>query len=381
MSLIESSVNLLPHICFVAVNIYPVLVRSTEIEFVGGAEVQQTVQIRALRRAGFRISVLVKDHGQPDRVEFEGVSIYKIPSAIGRGIPGTRFIAPRLTDVVKLLKKVSPDIVYVQTACDLVAAAAWYAKTARKRFVFAGASDPDFQLGALPYMSSRDSFLYRAGLRAADGILVQNAAQKQMLEANYKRDSLVMQNCYEEPEASAGRADGHVIWAATVKPLKRPDLYIELARRFPHRRFVMVGGAGVDADSQTYYEQTAAKAREVSNLEFVGYVPYARVGTYFDGAAIASNTSDYEGFPNTFLQAWIRGVPMISFVRPEASPGVTGTIACSDLEDMASKYASLFESDANWQAASDYCQQHFKTHHGIDAAVDQYRQFFEQVCA
>lgn len=371
----------LPHICFVAVNIYPVLTRSTEIEFVGGAEVQQTVQIRALRRAGFRISVLVKDHGQPDVVDFEGVAIYRIPSATGRGIPGTRFIRPRLTDVVRLLRKVSPDIVYVQTACDLVAAAAWYSTTARRRFVFAGASDPDFKLGPLPYMSSRDSFLYRAGLRRADGILVQNAAQQRMLLENYSRASLVMQNCYEEPQAKPGHPDGHVIWAATVKPLKRPDLYIELARRFPERRFVMVGGAGVDADSQAYYEQMAASARTVPNLEFVGYVPYAEVGTWFDGAAVASNTSDYEGFPNTFLQAWIRGVPMVSFVRPEASPGVTGTIACSDIDDMTERYAKLFGDPIAWKAASDHCLQHFRQHHGIDAAVDQYRSFFQEVMA
>lgn len=374
----------LPHICFVAVNIYPVLVRSTEIEFVGGAEVQQTVQIRALRRAGFKISVLVKDHGQPDLVEFEGISIYKIPSPEGRGIKGTRFIHPRLTDVVSLLRRVSPDIVYVQTACDLVAAAGWYARTAGKRFVFAGASDPDFKLGALPYMSSRDSFLYRAGLKASHGVLVQNAAQKEMLQSNYGREGLVMQNCYEEPEAKPGSAQGHVIWAATVKPLKRPDLYIELASRFPHRQFVMVGGAGVDPDSQAYYEKMADAAKAVPNLEFVGYVPYAEVGKYFDGAALASNTSDYEGFPNTFLQAWIRGVPMVSFVRPEASPGVTGTIACDDIDDMTSKYAALFDpvdDYRQWRDASAACSRHFEIHHGIDSAVVQYREFFEKIAA
>jgi hypothetical protein len=64
-------------------------------------------------------------------------------------------------------------------------------------------------------------------------------------------------------------------------------------------------------------------------------VPYAEVGTHFDGAALVLNTSDYEGLPNTFMQAWLRGIPTLSFVRPESAPGCSGTIACDGLDDMA----------------------------------------------
>lgn len=104
------------HLCFIAVHIYPVLVPDSGIAFVGGAEVQQSVQMRALQRAGYKISVLVKDHGQPDVVDADGITIHKIPEAGGRGVPGLRFFYPRMSDLLRLLWRISPDIVFVQTA-------------------------------------------------------------------------------------------------------------------------------------------------------------------------------------------------------------------------------------------------------------------------
>ena len=142
-----------PHVCFVAAHIYPVLVPASGLGFVGGAEVQQAVQMRALQRAGYRISVLTKDEGQPEVVDCEGIAIHRVPSDAGRGLPGTRFLYPRMTDVVAALRRIDPDVVFVQTASEQVAAAALYARLAGKRLVFAGASDPDFARGALPGLS------------------------------------------------------------------------------------------------------------------------------------------------------------------------------------------------------------------------------------
>ena len=77
------------HLCFVALNIYPVMVQGSGVDFVGGAEVQQSVQIRALQRAGHRLSVLVGDHGQPDVVDCEGIALHKVPAPARRGLRWT----------------------------------------------------------------------------------------------------------------------------------------------------------------------------------------------------------------------------------------------------------------------------------------------------
>lgn len=369
------------HICFIAVHIYPVLVRGSAIPFVGGAEVQQSVQMRALQRAGYRISVLTKDHGQPDVVDADGIAVHKIPDTGTRGVPGLRFFYPRMSDTVGLLRRLSPDVVFVQTAGEQVASAALYARLWGKRFVFAGASDKDFVRGPLPGMPPQHTLMYRWGLGAAHAVIVQNMAQLQMLLDHFGRHGHLVQNGYEEADARPGAFGGPVVWAATVKPLKRPDLFIELARRTPQRRFFMVGGPGITPDAQAYFEAIAQQARGVPNLVMTGHVPYREVGAWFDGASLSVNTSDYEGLPNTFMQAWLRGIPTLSFVRPESAPGETGTLACDGIDQMARRTHDLLGDEQVWTQASAACLQHFRKHHTIDTAVRRYRDVFSGVQA
>lgn len=369
------------HLCFIAGNIYPVLVGDTSLAFVGGAEVQQSVQIRALQRAGYRISVITKDEGQPDVVHSEGLTLHKIPAAGTRGWPGLRFFYPRMSDLLRLLWQLSPDIVFMQTASEQVATGALYARLAGKRFIFAGASDPDFERGPLPGMPAQHAAAYRLGLRAAHAVIVQNLAQQQALLRHFGQHGELIQNGYDEAGAQPGQFSGPVLWAATVKPLKRPELFIELARRSPTRRFVMVGGPGHTPDAPAFYQHIAQLAATVPNLVMVGHVPFGEVGRWFDGASVCVNTSDYEGFPNTFLQAWLRGTPTLSFVRPESAPGVTGTLACRHLDEMSERLHTLGDDDAAWQAASAACQRHFALFHTLAQAVRHYQALFNRVLA
>lgn len=369
-----------PHVCFVAMNIYPTLTGSTKVETVGGGEVQQTILARALVADGFRVSVLTADHGQPERVDCDGVQIHRVPDPGRRGISGLRFIHPHLTDVVAGLHTIDPDIVYFRIAGFRAAAAAWYARSAAKPFVYACASDLELLPDAKEPSTRRDSFLFRSALRAADVVLVQNVRQQQLLKENFGKDGVVLPNCYIESEAGKGDALGPVLWVGTMRSLKGPEAFVELARKYPQRKFKMVGGADhQNPNGQSYFLRLKNLAGTVPNLEFVGYVPYREVGRQFDGASALVNTSPAEGFPNTFLQAWIRGIPTLSFVCPEVVPGQTGTISCSDAEDLASRLVALLGSPRTWHAASQACKAHFDRVHGVDAALAGYRDLFDRL--
>lgn len=369
----------LPHICFLAPEIYPVLAPSPKVASAGGAEVQQVVIGRALARAGYHVSMLSKNYGQGAKVSIDGLDVYRLPTGGRRGIKGLRFVHPRLTDAFSLLDRIGPDIVYVRAASAYVAAAAAYARLRRRKLVYAAAHDDDFRIGRQAIPKSHDGVLFRLGLRRADGVLVQNVVQKELLRAHYGLSAEIIPNAYVEPGALPADVAGPVVWVGSVKPVKRPDLFLDLAAGLPQQRFVMAGGPGVGKDAVAYFADIEARAREVPNVEFLGFVPFDQVGRVFDGAAALVNTSDSEGFPNTFLQAWVRGVPTFSFVAPEIERGETGTHACADLDELTNVLRAVIGDATAWQAASAQALDHFKKRHSLEGALERYNAFFKRL--
>jgi glycosyltransferase involved in cell wall biosynthesis len=55
-----------------------------------------------------------------------------------------------------------------------------------------------------------------------------------------------------------------------------------------------------------------------TNVDYLGPLSQEEVNAQLNGAYAFVNTSLYEGFPNTFIQAWLRRVPVVSMaVNPD----------------------------------------------------------------
>ena len=154
-------------------------------------------------------------------------------------------------------------------------------------------------------------------LRCANVIAAQTEFQAQMLRENHGLESTVVNMMVEPPHRSAeDKKDIDVLWVSNLRALKRPELALELARQLPEVKFTLAGGPM--PGGETYYEDVRAAAARLPNVTMLGAVRYAETGALFDRAKIFLNTSSIEGFPNTFLQAWIRGVPVVSFFDPDS---------------------------------------------------------------
>ena len=362
------------HVCFAAPNIYPIISGDYSAGVVGGAEVQQSIIARSLVARGYRVSVVCFDFGQPDIVEFDGIAVYKT-YRLSAGIPILRFFHPRATSIFSALRTVDADIYYARTASPMIGFVTLFGQIKGKRTIFAAADNSDFSLDKMKIHYRRDQWIFRYGVRNCNHILAQNAEQKRLCLENYHRNATVIRNCIA---ASANTSSGHgstVLWVSTIRRIKRPDKIIELARRLPHRRFVMIGGA--DRYQDELYKKTIALAGEVENLKFLGFIPLTEIDKYFDQARVLVNTSETEGMPNTFLQAWVRSIPTVSFIDCEARHGSDRVgYRVDSVKAMAETVDHLFTNDAEYLAAGKRCLEYCQDNHSIDSTVDRLEAVF-----
>ena len=367
-----------PHICFVAPEVWPVLSRSADIEVVGGAEVQQSILARLLARAGYRVSMICFDYGQPKRVRLDGIAVLRC-HARDAGLPVWRFIHPRLTGIWHAMCEINADIYYQRSAGMLTAVVAAFCHRHDKRSIYAGASDSDFMPERQLIRYRRDRWLFERGLAAVDTIIVQNETQQRDCLARYHRNATLIPSCYELPANSHPGAGEYVLWVATLRPGKRPELFLELARRLPHRRFVLAGGAaGNDPGGKAYFEAIKTAASHLPNVEFTGFLPLAQIEPRFDRARVVVNTSTFEGMPNVFLQAWARSIPTVAMIDVGARwQGKPLYCVAADLDRAAAEIERLFDDDLYRARAASRCRDYFAATHASEAVLARYRRILD----
>ncbi len=294
---------------------YGVLAGDAAVAFVGGEAVQQVLLARAWRELGIDVSMVLPDSPRPGEHLVDGIRV--IPAfRSAAGIPLVRFLHPRLTGTFGALRRADADIYYQSPAGAATGYVAHFCRRHRRRFVFRIASDANCIPGQQLIRLWRDRKIFEYGMRHATLVAAQTRRQQDLLRRNYGLDSRLI-NMVAEPAMlpEPGAQDIDVLWVGSFRPAKRPEALLELARQLPALRFALVGGCS--SDMAGYFDRVTAAARQLPNLTVYGAVPYQQVGALFDRARVLVNTSTMEGFPNTFLQAWMRGIPVATTFDPD----------------------------------------------------------------
>ncbi|HYJ41042.1 MAG TPA: glycosyltransferase family 4 protein [Steroidobacteraceae bacterium] len=351
-------------ICVVGLDSYGMLSGEGNPKYIGGESIQHVLLARAWRDLGHDVSIIVHDEGQGARRQIDGITAIAAHTRHG-GIRGLRFFHPRATRLLSALISADANVYYQSPAGAYTGITAWFCRRTGRRFIFRVASDSDCEKEHGRIQFWRDRKLYNYGLRRADLVAAQTEFQAQMLRENHAIESVVVNMMVEPPRNGVPvDKDIDVLWVSNLRALKRPELALELARQLPQVKFSIVGGPM--PRGETYYEDMRAAAARLPNVNMLGAVRYADSGNLFDRAKIFLNTSSIEGFPNTFLQAWIRGVPVVSFFDPDSLVQrlQLGHIA-SSVDEMREAIRSLLEDASDRQRtgrrARDFATREFTT--------------------
>lgn len=331
-------------ICFVGLDNYPVLNPSKGNEYFGGESVQQTLLAKAFYELGYEVTMVVGDYGQPRRETIDGIKVIST-FAEDEGVPVLRYVYPRMTSVWSALKEADADVYFQSCAGVRTGLVARFCKRYNRKFIFRLAHDSDCIPGQqiIPYW--RDRKIYEYGLKRTDLISAQGVKQVELLFKNYGLPSTPINMTVQLPDTDINnKKDIDILWVNNLRDFKRPELVPELAKMLPNYNITMIGGAVPGNDE--LYNQVKQLAEKTPNLDFKGVVAYHDINAYFLRSKLFVNTSDWEGFPNSFLQAWIRKVPVLSFFDPDgliASEGL-GAVP-STLNEMAASCDEILGDD------------------------------------
>jgi glycosyltransferase involved in cell wall biosynthesis len=153
-----------------------------------------------------------------------------------------------------------------------------------------------------------------------------------------------------------------------IDPNKRPEEVFALAAALPHRQFIVV------CNNVRQLGEAALEEMEhrLPNLMLANQVDLRDIDALFHFSDLLLNTSAVEGFPNTFLQAGMHGLPVISMtVDPDdmLSRFGCGRVANGTRLDLAYQTEALLTDTAAYARASAACSRWVCERHDPDARV------------
>jgi len=300
----------------------------------GGAERYAWLLLKALAADGWKIAVGVrKELSSGERVSVGGVEFVGLEDG-------------HITRAwYKFLRSERPDWWLWQCANHWWGPAAEVARLAGVRTIFSAMHDLDFRMREALSLHLRLWPLYAWSLIRVDKIFVQHGQQLAELLPMWRRKASVLPGVVTpaaNPPSHAERAP-YVAWVAMLRQHKRPDLLIEIARKLPEVRFVVCGGVTRHRSPAGYSAQMLSALQTIPNIEFLGQVAPEQALRIIENAALLLSTSDSEGFPSTFLEAWTRRTPVISvtvdpdhLLKNEGLGIVSGSVqqAALDIQDL-----------------------------------------------
>ncbi len=295
-------------ICFISLGAYPTLAEKKGV--VGGSEVQLKLLSKKLSDKGFNVSIVTNQSNYETSHEtIDGIKVIKAVE-YDRTHSNVEFIYRFVTSLWNALRAADSKIYICKGSSMDAGPIALFCILKRRKHLLGFASDMDVDLEYLNKRNFLQRSLFRLAVKTADCVIAQTSHQQTLCQTNFKKSSIVIKNISPLAESVSKKPTTPIVfWAARLdREIKRPDLFIELAKLLPSAKFQIAGGRR----SEDYYRTFRVAVDSVPNLDYVGAIPFHQIEQYFANAAIFVNTSPREGFPNTFLQAWGNGIPVVS---------------------------------------------------------------------
>lgn len=161
------------------------------------------------------------------------------------------------------------------------------------------------------------------------------------------------------------------LWMGRFVDVKRPEMFIEFAKRIENALFIMAG----DGPSRANLSLNAPR-----NLSMVGW---QQREILLSAADIVVSTSQSEGMPLSLIEAQIAGLPVVApdvgSISEVIEDGLSGLLFDGDISDLYQKAMLLFENRGLRSEMSMRAIERASNGFSVDALVSSHLEFYRRV--
>ncbi len=300
-------------ICFVLANYFKY--------YKGGAELQAYFIGRELAES-VELHYLFMKHPNFNRIEFQGIDhgiiLHPMKQYVYKNFG--KFFFMNYRELLRLLDDINPDLIYQRGGKPYIGMAKGWCKKNNKKSVLGISMESNCSKAGILKLNN-NFFTYPSnfingnftfyGMYNADLIIAQSHRQQKLLQKNFNRDSIIIPNGHYVPKPPFKKANPPIIsWIANIKRLKQPEIFLKLAEKYQKQnvQFIIAGRP----DRSSYQKLLIEKASKLPNLSYLGEISFKKTNELLSKSLLFVNTSITEGFPNTYIQAWMRETPVVA---------------------------------------------------------------------
>jgi len=349
----------------------------------GGAERQMQLIAKELIKkelVDFHYLSRIQKSNQKRHEIIDGVNVHTLGTQINLSSCNIRekiYNFFNFTDLLiffKYIKKLDYDIFHLRSIDITVGLWAFFAKMIkRKKFVFTSPTIENLDFGRL------NKKIYEYGIKKADIVIALTEDMKKTLNQNYCVNSVIIKSGHPVPKEPFKKDyPPTVLWISRLINYKRPELFLHIAKELKdlNIKFLLIGPGN-------YKKKKIIKlSEEQRNFTFIPSVPSGKDNYYYERASIFVNTSIFEGFPNTFIQSWLRETPVVSLdVDPDCDicKNGLGYHAKGDINSLINKIKNLVENPLKLKEMGKICRRYAIKNHDIEKTAEQHYKLYQKL--
>lgn len=222
-----------------------------------------------------------------------------------------------------------------------------------------------------------NNFLVRSCINRMDGVYTIGKYLIPKVKSMYglKFDPKFLPTPVSVPDKIEKASTPTVCFLARMDRRKRPEIFFELAKIFPHVKFIAVGKSR-DKNWGNYLKKTYS---HLSNLEMTGFVDqFSSIlhSEILEKSWIMVNAATREALPNAFLEAAAHKCAILSAVDPDSFASQFGYHVKDN--DFARGIKFLITND-RWREQGEKGYEYVKETFETDLAIDQHISVYNQV--